>query len=50
MKKITTKPEKKISFREEIISKLKKAEEEIENGEGTSADIVFKELRQKFGY
>ena len=50
MKKIVTKRDEKTSFRKEIISKLKKAEEEIENDEGTSDDIVFKELRQKFGY
>ncbi len=34
----------------EIIEKLKQAEEEIERGEGIEADIAFKELRQKYGY
>ena len=37
-------------MKEEIIKKLKKSEEEIENGEGIKADIAFKELRQKYGY
>ncbi len=36
--------------RDEIIEKLKIAEEEIEKGYGTESDIVFKELRQKYGY
>ena len=34
----------------DIISKLKKSEEEIEKGEGIEADVVFKELRNKYGY
>ncbi len=35
---------------EQILEKLKIAEEEINNGEGIEAEIVFKELRQKYGY
>lgn len=38
------------SAEEELIKHLKKAEEEMERGEGIEADIVFKELRQKYGY
>lgn len=38
------------TMKEDIIKKLKKSEEEIENGEGIESDIVFKELRQKYGY
>lgn len=37
-------------MREDIIKKLKKSEEEIEKGEGIPAEILFKELRQKYGY
>lgn len=37
-------------MKEDIINKLKKSEEEIERGEGISADIFFKELRQKYDY
>lgn len=33
-----------------IIEKLKKAEEQIKNGEVIDADIVFKEMRKKYGY
>ncbi len=35
---------------EDIIKKLKKSEEEIENGEGIESDIAFKELRHKYEY
>ena len=35
---------------QDIISKLKQAEKEIENGEGIEADIVLKELKQKYEY
>ena len=41
---------KKNNMRNDIIKKLKKSEEEIENGEGIESDVVFKELRQKYGY
>lgn len=34
----------------EIVEKLKQSEKEIERGEVVSADIVFKELREKYGY
>lgn len=34
----------------DIVNKLKKSEEEIENGEGIEADIFFRELRQKYDY
>lgn len=37
-------------LKKEIIEKLKKSEEEIENGNGIDADIVFKELRDKYEY
>ncbi len=37
-------------MKEDIISKLKKSEEEIEKGEVISADMFFKELRQKYDY
>lgn len=33
-------------MRGDIINKLRKAEEEIENGEGIDSDVAFKELRQ----
>ena len=38
------------SLDEEIIQKLKIAEEEIKRGDGIDIDIVFKEMRQKYGY
>ena len=41
---------KKNNMRNDIIKKLKKSEEEIENGEGIESDVVFKELKQKYGY
>ncbi len=34
----------------EIIEKLKKSEEEIDNKEGIDSDVAFKELRHKYGY
>lgn len=37
-------------FEMNLIDRLKRAEEQIENGEVTDADIVFKEMRQKYGY
>ena len=37
-------------MRGDIINKLRKSEEEIENGEGIDSDVAFKELRQKYGY
>lgn len=37
-------------MKKDLIAKLKKAEEEIENGEGIEADEAFRELRQKYGY
>lgn len=40
----------KKSMKEDIIKKLKKAEEEIKNGEGIDSDVVFEELRQKYEY
>ncbi|MCI8700357.1 MAG: type II toxin-antitoxin system prevent-host-death family antitoxin [Clostridia bacterium] len=40
----------KKSIKEDIIKKLKKAEEEIENEEGIDSDVVFEELRQKYEY
>lgn len=44
-KEINSEKEKK-----DIIKKLKQSEKEIENGEGTEAEVVFKQLRQKYGY
>lgn len=40
----------KNDLEEEIVQKLKIAEEEIKRGEGIDIDIVFKEMRQKYGY
>ena len=34
----------------EIIEHLKKSEEEIARGEGIEADMMFKELKEKYGY
>lgn len=33
-----------------IIEKLKKAEEQIKNGETVDAEIVFKAMKEKYGY
>ena len=33
-----------------LIEKLKKAEEQIKNGEVIDADAVFEEMREKYGY
>lgn len=33
-----------------IVDKLKKAEEQIKNGEVINAEIVFSEMRKKYGY
>ena len=35
---------------ENLIEKLKKAEEQIKNGEVIDADAVFEEMRKKYGY
>lgn len=37
-------------LKNEIIDKLKKSEEEIREGKGIEADLVFEELRQKYEY
>jgi len=37
-------------FEMNLIGKLKKAEEQIKNGEVIDADIVFAEMREKYGY
>ena len=37
-------------LKKDIIEKLQKSEEEIRNGNGVDADIVFKELRDKYEY
>lgn len=34
----------------ELIKKLKRAEEQIKNGEVIEGDIVFKEMREKYEY
>lgn len=41
---------KRKSMKEDIIQKLKKSEEEIENNEGIESDIAFRELRKRYGY
>ena len=41
---------KRICNKKNIIKKLQRSEQEIENGEGIEADMVFKELKQKYGY
>ena len=33
-----------------IVDKLKQAEEQIKNGEVINAEIVFSEMRKKYGY
>lgn len=33
-----------------IVDRLKKAEEQIKNGEVINAEIVFSEMRKKYGY
>lgn len=33
-----------------LIDKLKKAEEQIKNGEVINAEMVFSEMRKKYGY
>lgn len=33
-----------------IVDKLKKAEEQIKNGEVINAEFVFSEMRKKYGY
>ena len=35
---------------EDLIEKLKIAQEQIENGEVIDSDEVFKEMRKKYGY
>ena len=42
--------QREIDIEELLFEKLKKAEEQIENGEVTDADIVFSEMREKYGY
>lgn len=37
-------------FEMNLIEKLKKAEKQIKNGEVTDADVVFKEMKEKYGY
>ncbi len=37
-------------IREDIIKKLKQSEKEIEKGEGIESDVMFRELREKYGY
>ena len=40
----------KENIEKDVIKKLKKLEQEIENREGIESDSAFKELRQKYGY
>ncbi len=47
IKKIISKKYKK---EERLIQKLKKAEEQIKNGDIEDADLVFKEMREKYEY
>ena len=37
-------------MKKDIINKLKDSEKEIENGEGIDMEIVFKEMKLKYGY
>lgn len=37
-------------FQSDLLEKLKKAEEQIKNGEVVDADAAFKEMREKYGY
>lgn len=37
-------------FEMNLVEKLKNAEQQIKNGEVIDADIVFKEMRSKYGY
>ena len=37
-------------FEINLVQKLKRAEEQIKNNEVVDADIVFKEMRAKYGY
>lgn len=34
---------------QDVMEKLKQAEEEYERGEGIKAEVVFEELREKYG-
>ena len=47
IKKIIAKKYKK---EERLIQKLKKAEEQIKKGDIEDADLVFKEMREKYEY
>ncbi len=47
IKKIIAKKYKK---EERLIQKLKKSEEQIKNGDIEDADLVFKEMREKYEY
>lgn len=49
IKKIISKKYKK-EKEEKLIQKLKKAEEQIKNGDIEDADLVFKEMREKYEY
>lgn len=37
-------------FEINLVQKLKRAEEQIKNNEVVDADVVFKEMRSKYGY
>jgi len=37
-------------FEANLLEKLKKAEKQIEDGEVTDSELVFKEMRAKYGY
>lgn len=51
LKRVNLKRKEKANIMDkEIIEKLKNAEKEIEKGEGISSDIVFQNLRTKYGY
>lgn len=37
-------------YQSDLLEKIKKAEEQIKNGEVVDADLVFKEMREKYEY
>lgn len=41
---------KRKKIKEDIIKKIKQSELEIERGEGIEAELVFKELKEKYDY
>ena len=48
--KINLRKHKEKTLERDIIEHLKKSEDDIENGRTISAEKVFRELREKYGY